>query len=58
MPNAHFGTLEMVVFGVMLAWLAYAGYRLWTGTLSQTARWVGVGFVVLVALGLIQSMFG
>ncbi len=57
MPNAHFGAVEIIVFGVVFAWLAYAGYRLWTGTFSQTARWVGVGFVALAALGLAQDLF-
>lgn len=57
MPNAHFGTVELIVFGVVFAWLAYAGYRLWTATFSPTARWLGVGFVVLAALGLAQDLF-
>lgn len=57
MPNAHFGAFERVVFGLVFAWLAYAGYRLWTGTFSPTARWVGVGFVALAALGLAQDLF-
>lgn len=57
MPNAHFGTVEVIVFGVVFAWLIYAGYRLWTGTFSLTARWVGVGFVALAALGLAQDLF-
>lgn len=57
MPNAHFGTVEVIVFGVVFAWLAYAGYRLWTATFSPTARWVGVAFVALAALGLAQDLF-
>ncbi|WP_299428393.1 hypothetical protein [uncultured Meiothermus sp.] len=57
MPSAAFGTVEIVVFGVVFAWLAYAGYRLWTGTFSQTARWLGVGFAALAALGLAQDLF-
>lgn len=57
MPNAHFGTVEVIVFGVVFAWLIYAGYRLWACTFSPTARWVGVGFVALAALGLAQDLF-
>jgi len=57
MPNAHLGTVELVVFGGVFVWLAYAGYRLWTATFSPTARWVGVGFVALAALGLAQDLF-
>ncbi len=57
MPNAHFGTVELIVFGLVFAWLAYAGYRLWTGTCSQTAQWAGVGFTALAAIGLAQDLF-
>lgn len=57
MPNMSIGTVELVVLGLVFAWLAYAGYRLWTATFSPTARWVGVGFVALAALGLAQDLF-
>ncbi|KZK15041.1 hypothetical protein [Meiothermus taiwanensis] len=57
MPGLHFGSIELVVFGLVFAWLAYAGYRLWTATSSPTGRWVGVGFVALVAMGLAQDLF-
>lgn len=57
MPSVHFGTFELVVFGLVFAWLAYAGYRLWTATSGPTARWIGVGFVLLAALGLAQDLF-
>ena len=38
------------------AWLAYAGYRLWGGTASNTTKWVGVGLVGLMAIGLTQDL--
>lgn len=47
--SAFFSTLAF-------AWLAYAGYRLWGGTASNTAKWVGVGLVGLLALGLAQDL--
>lgn len=56
MLNTHLGTLELILFGAALTWLAYAGYRLWTAVHSPTARWVGVGFIVLAAFGLFQSL--
>jgi len=54
MPNLQFGVLELAA----LAWLAYAGYRLWTATASPTARWVGLGFVVLAFLWLGLNALG
>jgi hypothetical protein len=39
------------------AWMAYAGYRLWNGTASHTAKWVGVGLVGLLALALAQDLW-
>ncbi|GEM83232.1 hypothetical protein [Meiothermus hypogaeus] len=56
MPGAQFGTVEIIVFGVVFAWLVYAGYRLWTATYSPTARWLGMGFVALAVLGLAKGL--
>ena len=47
------GTLFSVL---AFAWLAYAGYRLWGGTSSNTAKWIGVGLVGLMAIGLTQDL--
>lgn len=38
------------------AWIGYAGYRLWGSTASQTAKWVGMVLVGLLALGLTQDV--
>lgn len=57
MSSLHFGTVELVVYGLVFAWLAYAGYRLWTATFGPTARWIGVGLVVLVVLDLVRGLF-
>jgi hypothetical protein len=37
-------------------WLGYAGYRLWGGTASPTARWVGVGLVGFLGFGLAMDL--
>lgn len=46
------------VFFAVLAyiWLAYAGYRAWSGTASATARVIAVVLVGLLAIGLSQNL--
>ncbi len=56
MTDFRLGGLELLWVSLAFAWLAYAGYRLWTGTTSPTARFLSLGLVLLMAVGLVQDL--
>ncbi|WP_027881857.1 hypothetical protein [Meiothermus rufus] len=50
------GGFELLWVSLAFAWLTYAGYRLWTGTASPTARFLSLGLILLIAMGLLQDL--
>lgn len=55
--GACMGSVEILFYVGFLAWVAYAGYRLWTASSSATARVSSMILVAAIIIGTLQNVY-